>query len=99
MVRTGGSSTSRPALAHVLRERTLLVDIAVGAVASTIVAVAPSFIFMTMRDRVLENQPNSTLDALVGVIVPTRLSAKSASAVECRRTELPIVRQKAPWGL
>ncbi len=56
-------------MGQVLRERKLFVDIAAGAVASTIFAVAPPFIFMIVLDRVLVNHSYSTLDVLVGAIL------------------------------
>ena len=54
---------------QVLRERKLFVDIAAGAVASTIFTVAPPFLFMIVLDRVLVNHSMSTLNVIVGVIL------------------------------
>src|SRR5579862_1061302 len=56
-------------MGQVLRERRIFVDIAASAVASTLFAVAPPFIFMIVIDRVLVNQSYSTLDVLVGAIL------------------------------
>lgn len=55
--------------AQVLRERKLFGDIAVGAVVSTIFAIAPPFIFMIVLDRVLVHRSFSTLNLLVGAIL------------------------------
>lgn len=54
---------------QVLRERKLFGDIAVGALVSTIFALAPPFIFMIVLDRVLVNRSYSTLNVLVGAIL------------------------------
>jgi ATP-binding cassette subfamily B protein len=54
---------------QVIRERKLFGDIAVGAVVSTVFALAPPFIFMIVLDRVLVNQSYSTLNLLVGAIL------------------------------
>lgn len=54
---------------QVLRERKLFGDIAVGAVVSTIFAVAPPFMFMIVLDRVLVNHSYSTLNVIVGAIL------------------------------
>lgn len=55
--------------AQVLRERKLFGDIAVGAVVSTIFALAPPFIFMIVIDRVLVHHSYSTLNVLVSAIL------------------------------
>ena len=55
--------------AQVLRERKLFGDIAMGAVVSTVFAVAPPFMFMIVVDRVLVNRSASTLNVLVGAIL------------------------------
>ena len=55
--------------AQVLRERKLFADIAVGAIVSTIFAIAPPFIFMIILDRVLVNRSYSTLNVLIGAIL------------------------------
>ena len=54
---------------QVLRERKLFVDIAAGAVASTIFLIAPPFLFMIVLDRVLVNHSFSTLNVIVGAIL------------------------------
>ena len=54
---------------QVLRERKLFGDIAAGALASTIFALAPPFIVMIVIDRVLVSQSHSTLNILVGAIL------------------------------
>ena len=54
---------------QVLRERKLFGDIAAGALASTVFALAPPFIFMIVLDRVLTNHSYSTLNVLVGAIL------------------------------
>jgi ATP-binding cassette subfamily B protein len=54
---------------QVLRERRLFADIAAGALASTVFAVAPPFIFMIVLDRVLVSHSYSTLNVLVGAIL------------------------------
>ena len=56
-------------IGQVLRERKLFGDIAAGAVASTMFAIAPPFIFMIVLDRVLVNHSYSTLNVLVGAIL------------------------------
>lgn len=53
---------------QVLRERKLFGDIALGAIVSTVFALAPPFIFMIVLDRVLVNQSYSTLNVIVGAI-------------------------------
>jgi ATP-binding cassette, subfamily B, bacterial HlyB/CyaB len=55
--------------AQVLKERKLFGDIAVGALVSTVFALAPPFIFMTVIDRVLVNHSFATLNVLVGTIL------------------------------
>lgn len=55
--------------AQVLRERKLFGDIAVGALVSTLFALAPPFIFMIVLDRVLVNHSFATLNVLVGTIL------------------------------
>ena len=69
--RIGGSNSARLAwlAGQVLRERKLFGDIAAGAIASTIFAVAPPFIVMIVIDRVLVSHSYSTLNVLVGVIL------------------------------
>jgi subfamily B ATP-binding cassette protein HlyB/CyaB len=54
---------------QVLRERKLFGDIAVGAVVSTVFAVAPPFMFMIVLDRVLVSHSYSTLNVVVGAIL------------------------------
>jgi subfamily B ATP-binding cassette protein HlyB/CyaB len=54
---------------QVLRERKLFRDIAAGALASTVFAIAPPFIFMIVLDRVLVNHSYSTLHVIVGAIL------------------------------
>jgi subfamily B ATP-binding cassette protein HlyB/CyaB len=54
---------------QVLREKKIFQDIAFGAVASTIFALAPPFVFMIVLDRVLIHQSYSTLNVLVGAIL------------------------------
>ena len=54
---------------QVLRERRLFGDIAIGALASTVFAVAPPFIVMIVLDRVLVSHSFSTLNVLVGAIM------------------------------
>ena len=56
-------------LAQVLREKKLFADISVGALVSTIFALAPPFIFMIVLDRVLVHRSFSTLNLLVGAIL------------------------------
>lgn len=56
-------------LGQVLRERKIFADIAVGAIVSTLFALAPPFIFMIVVNRVLVNQSMSTLQVLAGAIV------------------------------
>lgn len=54
---------------QVLRERRLFGDIAAGALASTVFALAPPFIFMIVLDRVLVSHSYSTLHVIVGAIL------------------------------
>jgi ATP-binding cassette, subfamily B, bacterial HlyB/CyaB len=54
---------------QLLRERKLFGDIALGAIVSTVFAVAPPFIFMIVLDRVLVNHTYSTLNVVVGAIL------------------------------
>jgi len=54
---------------QVLKERRLFGDIAAGALASTIFALAPPFAFMIVLDRVLVSHSYSTLHVLVGAIL------------------------------
>lgn len=54
---------------QVLRERKLFFDIAVGALVSTVFALAPPFIFMSVIDRVLVNHSYSTLNVICGAIL------------------------------
>jgi subfamily B ATP-binding cassette protein HlyB/CyaB len=56
-------------VAQVLRERKLFGDIAIGAVVSTVFAIAPPFIFMIVLDRVLVNRSLTTLSVIVGAIL------------------------------
>jgi subfamily B ATP-binding cassette protein HlyB/CyaB len=56
-------------LGQVLRERKLFGDIAAAALASTVFALAPPFIFMIVLDRVLVNHSLSTLNVIVGAIL------------------------------
>ena len=56
-------------IGQVLRERKLFQDIAAGALASTVFALAPPFIFMIVLDRVLVNHSYSTLNVLVCAIL------------------------------
>ena len=72
------SDTQRPfgmawIAAQVLREKKLFGDIAVGALVSTLFALAPAFIFMIVIDRVLVNHSFSTLNVLVLTIGVTLL--------------------------
>jgi ATP-binding cassette, subfamily B, bacterial HlyB/CyaB len=55
--------------AQVLKERKLFGDIAVGALVSTVFAIAPPFIFMIVLDRVLTNRSYSTMNVLAGAII------------------------------
>jgi ATP-binding cassette subfamily B protein len=55
--------------AQVLRERRLFGEIAVGAVVSTVFALAPPFMFMAVLDRVLVNRSIATLNVLVGAVM------------------------------
>ena len=52
-----------------LREGKLFRDIGLGALASTIFAIAPPFMFMIVIDRVLVNNSYPTLNVLVGAIL------------------------------
>lgn len=54
---------------QVLREKKLFGDIAVGALVSTVFAVAPPFLVMIVLNRVLVNRSASTLNVLIGVIL------------------------------
>jgi ATP-binding cassette subfamily B protein len=54
---------------QVLRERRVFGDIAAAALASTIFALVPPFIFMIVLDRVLVSHSYSTLNVLVGAIL------------------------------
>jgi ATP-binding cassette, subfamily B, bacterial HlyB/CyaB len=54
---------------QVMRERKLFGDIAVGAIVSTVFAIAPPFIFMIVLDRVLVHRSYSTLNVLFGLIL------------------------------
>jgi ATP-binding cassette, subfamily B, bacterial HlyB/CyaB len=54
---------------QVLRERKLFGDVAASALASTLFALAPPFIFMIVLDRVLVNRSYPTLNVLVGAIL------------------------------
>jgi subfamily B ATP-binding cassette protein HlyB/CyaB len=56
-------------VAQVFRERKLFGDIAVGALVSTLFAVAPPFMVMIVMNRVLVNHSSSTLAVLVGVLL------------------------------
>ena len=53
-------------MAQVMREKRLFGDIAVGALVSTLFALAPAFIVMIVIDRVLVNRSYSTLTVLAG---------------------------------
>jgi len=55
--------------AQVLRERKLFWDIAVGAIVSTVFAIAPPFMVMIILNRVLVNHSYATLNVLTGVIL------------------------------
>ena len=55
-------------LAQVLREKALFRDIGIGALVSTIFAIAPPFVFMIVLDRVLVNHSYSTLNVLAAAI-------------------------------
>src|SRR5258708_17824476 len=54
---------------QVLRERKLCLDIAAAALASTVFALAPPFVFMIVLDRVLVSHSYATLNVLVGALV------------------------------
>jgi ATP-binding cassette, subfamily B, bacterial HlyB/CyaB len=54
---------------QVFRERKLFGDIAMGALVSTVFAIAPPFIFMIVLDRVLVSHSYSTLNVIVGAIL------------------------------
>ena len=54
---------------QVLRERRLFVDIGAAALASTVFALAPPFVFMIVLDRVLVSHSHATLNVLVGAIL------------------------------
>jgi ATP-binding cassette, subfamily B, bacterial HlyB/CyaB len=54
---------------QVLKEGKLFRDIGFGAVASTVFAIAPPFMFMIVIDRVLVNHSYSTLNVVVGVLL------------------------------
>jgi ATP-binding cassette subfamily B protein len=54
---------------QVLRERKLFGDIAVGALVSTIFALAPAFMFMIVLDRVLVSHSYPTLNVIIGAIL------------------------------
>jgi len=53
---------------QVLREGKLFRDIGLGAMANTVFAIAPPFMFMIVIDRVLLNNSYSTLNVLAGVL-------------------------------
>ncbi len=55
-------------IGQVLRERRLFRDIAYGAVASTVFAIAPPFMFRVVIDKVFANQSYATLNVVVGAI-------------------------------
>jgi ATP-binding cassette subfamily B protein len=55
--------------AQVFRERKLFGDIAVGALVSTVFALAPPFMVMIIMNRVLVNHSYATLNVLTGVIL------------------------------
>jgi len=55
--------------AQVFKERKLFGDIAVGALVSTVFALAPPFICMIVIDRVLVNHSYATLNVLAGAIL------------------------------
>ncbi|MGA2190344.1 MAG: peptidase domain-containing ABC transporter [Steroidobacteraceae bacterium] len=55
--------------AQILRESKLFRDIGWGALASTVFAIAPPFMFMIVIDRVLINNSFQTLNVLVGAIL------------------------------
>jgi ATP-binding cassette subfamily B protein len=54
---------------QVLRERRLFGDIAAAALISTVFAIAPPFMFMTVLDRVLVSHSYSTLNVVVGALL------------------------------
>ncbi len=56
-------------VAQMLRESKLFRDIGWGALASTVFAIAPPFMFMIVIDRVLINNSFATLNVLVGAIL------------------------------
>ena len=56
-------------LAQVLRERKLFQDIAVGALVSTIFALAPPFVMMIVVDRVITNHSLSTWKVVFGALI------------------------------
>jgi subfamily B ATP-binding cassette protein HlyB/CyaB len=53
---------------QVLRERKVFLDIAAGALVSTVFTLAPPFIFMIVLDRVLVSHSYATLNVLIGVV-------------------------------
>jgi ATP-binding cassette subfamily B protein len=53
---------------QVLRERKLFRDVAYGALASTVFAVAPPFLFRVVIDKVVVNQSYQTLNVIVAAI-------------------------------
>jgi ATP-binding cassette subfamily B protein len=54
---------------QVLRESKLFRDIGYGAIASTVFAIAPPFIFRVVIDRVVVNHSYATLNVVVGVLL------------------------------
>jgi ATP-binding cassette, subfamily B, bacterial HlyB/CyaB len=54
---------------QVLRERKLFRDIGYGALASTVFAIAPPFIFRVIIDKVVVNQSYATLNVVVAAIL------------------------------
>jgi len=56
-------------LGQVIRERRLFVDIGLGALVSTVFAIAPPFLFMIIIDRVIVNRSYSTLAVVTGAIL------------------------------
>jgi ATP-binding cassette, subfamily B, bacterial HlyB/CyaB len=54
---------------QVIKERSLFVDIGIGAFLMSILSIAPAMMFMVVIDRVLANQSMSTLTVLGGALV------------------------------
>lgn len=79
-------------IGQILREKRLFVDIAAGAIVSTIFALAPPLVFMIVVNRVLVNQSMSTLEVMAGAILLMIVFEMTLLHVRRRLTEIATAR-------